>query len=122
MGGDRCYLRMPLRSVRESTPMEAMKMNAMRVGTVVAERYRLEEALVSGAMGTIWRAEHLRLQAPVAVKFLDPALIPDEELRGRFIQEARSTAAVRSAHVVQVFDHGIEEGFPFIVMELLEGE
>jgi len=91
-------------------------------GTVIADRYRLEEPLVRGAMGTIWRAEHLRLRAPVAVKVLDPMLARDKEMRGRFLQEARSAAAVRSSHVVQVFDSGIENGFPYIVMELLEGE
>ncbi|MEO8184692.1 MAG: serine/threonine-protein kinase [Deltaproteobacteria bacterium] len=91
-------------------------------GTVIADRYRLEEPLVRGAMGTIWRAEHLRLRTQVAVKVLDPMLAQDKEMRGRFLQEARSAAAVRSSHVVQVFDSGIENGFPYIVMELLEGE
>jgi serine/threonine-protein kinase len=91
-------------------------------GTVIADRYRLEEPLVRGAMGTIWRAEHLRLRTQVAVKVLDPSLAQDKEMRGRFLQEARSAAAVRSSHVVQVFDSGIENGFPYIVMELLEGE
>jgi eukaryotic-like serine/threonine-protein kinase len=91
-------------------------------GTIIAERYRLEEAIVRGAMGTIWRAEHLRLKTPVAVKLLDPVLARDHEMRGRFLQEARSAAAVRSSHVVQVFDSGIEDGLPYIVMELLEGE
>ncbi|HEU4577864.1 MAG TPA: serine/threonine-protein kinase [Polyangiaceae bacterium] len=91
-------------------------------GTVIADRYRLDEAIVRGAMGTIWRAEHLRLRAPVAVKLLDPILARDQEMRGRFLQEARSAAAVRSSHVVQIFDSGIEGGLPYIVMELLEGE
>jgi serine/threonine-protein kinase len=91
-------------------------------GTVIADRYRLVEPLVRGAMGTIWRAEHLSLRAPVAVKLLDPILARDQEMRGRFLQEARSAAAVRSSHVVQIFDSGIEGGLPYIVMELLEGE
>ena len=95
-------------------------------GTVIADRYRLDEAIVRGAMGTIWRAEHLRLRAPVAVKLLDPILARDQEMRGRFLQEARSAAAVRSSHVVQIFDSGIDSGLnggvPYIVMELLEGE
>jgi len=91
-------------------------------GTVIADRYRLEEPLVRGAMGTIWRADHLRLRTQVAVKVLDPMLARDKEMRSRFLQEARSAAAVRSSHVVQVFDSGIENGFPYIVMELLEGE
>jgi len=95
-------------------------------GTVIADRYRLDEPLVRGAMGTIWRAEHLRLRAPVAVKLLDPILARDQEMRSRFLQEARSAAAVRSSHIVQIFDSGIDSGIgsglPYIVMELLEGE
>jgi serine/threonine-protein kinase len=91
-------------------------------GQLVGDRYRLEEPLERGAMGSIWRAEHVRLRAPVAVKFLDPSLIGDSEMRDRFMQEARSAAAVRSAHVVQVFDYGIERGIPYLAMELLEGE
>ncbi len=91
-------------------------------GQLVGVRYRLEEPLERGAMGSIWRAEHVRLRAPVAVKFLDPSLIGDSEMRDRFMQEARSAAAVRSAHVVQVFDYGSEGGIPYLAMELLEGE
>jgi len=66
-------------------------------GTIIADRYRLDEPLVRGAMGTIWRAEHLRLRAPIAVKLLDPILARDQEMRSRFLQEARSAAAVRSS-------------------------
>lgn len=73
-------------------------------------------------MGSVWRAEQVRLRAPVAVKFLDPSLIGDKEMHDRFIQEARSAAAVRSAHVVQVFDYGTDGGVPYIAMELLDGE
>ncbi|MEY4551508.1 MAG: hypothetical protein RL685_7703, partial [Pseudomonadota bacterium] len=91
-------------------------------GAIIADRYRLHEPMVSGAMGTIWRAEHVQLKSPVAVKLLDPVLARDQEMRSRFLQEARSAAAVRSSHVVQVFDSGIEEGCPYIVMELLEGD
>lgn len=91
-------------------------------GALIAARYRLLEPMVKGAMGTIWRAEHVQLKSPVAVKLLDPILARDQEMRSRFLQEARSAAAVRSSHVVQVFDSGVEEGCPYIVMELLEGD
>lgn len=93
-----------------------------RAGQLIGERYLLEQPLERGAMGSVWRAEHVRLKAPVAVKFLESALIADTEMRDRFTQEARSAAAVRSANVVQVFDYGTEGGVPYIAMELLEGE
>jgi serine/threonine-protein kinase len=74
-------------------------------------------------MGGIWRGRHIELKSPVAIKFLDLAVTRETEMHGRFLQEARSTAAVRCAHVVQVFDYGKDENTPpFIVMELLEGE
>jgi eukaryotic-like serine/threonine-protein kinase len=91
-------------------------------GQLIGDRYRLDRPLERGAMGSVWRAEQVRLRAPVAVKFLDPSLIGDRQMHDRFIQEARSAAAVRSAHVVQVFDYGSEGGMPYIAMELLDGE
>jgi serine/threonine protein kinase len=91
-------------------------------GQIISGRYRLEAHLAGGAMGSIWRACHLQLKARVALKFLDASAARSVELHSRFLQEARAAAAVRSAHVVHVFDYGIEAGTPYIVMELLEGE
>lgn len=91
-------------------------------GLVLAGRYKLETKLGEGGMGTVWRAEHLVLCAPVAVKVLDRDVSRDEEAHDRFIREARSAATLRSPHVVQTLDYGIDQGMPFIAMELLEGE
>jgi protein kinase-like protein len=93
-----------------------------QVGEIVGGRYRLEEWLERGAMGSVWRAEQVRLRSPAAIKFLEPSLIEVPEMLERFLQEARSAAAVQSAHVIQVFDYGSEGGLPYIVMEFLKGE
>jgi len=100
---------------------------AHKPGSVVASRYRLVRELGRGAMGVVWEAEHLTLHAPVAVKFIEPELLePDaedrEEVLTRFVREAQAAALIRSAHVVQVLDHGVEQDIPFMVMELLDGE
>lgn len=98
------------------------QMTVERAGQIIAELYRLEEQLGRGAMGRIWRAEHLRLKSKVAIKFLDPAVSEHPEAFDRFLREAQSAASVRSAHVVQIFDCGVDAGVPYISMELLEGE
>src|SRR4051812_23766928 len=89
---------------------------------VLVGRYRLDERLGAGGMGSIWRAYHLVLQAPVAVKLIDREHVPDEETLGRFMREAQSAATLRSPHVVQILDYGVDDKLPFIVMELLDGE
>ncbi len=91
-------------------------------GRVLSGRYRLEHQLGGGGMGAIWRAEHLVLRAPVAVKLLDAEIAADEQAIARFNREAQAAASLRSPHVVQIIDYGVDEGAPFIVMELLEGE
>ncbi len=91
-------------------------------GRVLLERYRLETLLGEGGFGSIWRADHLILHAPVAVKLIAPEVASQPGVVERFLREARAAAALRSPHVVQVLDYGVEEGRPFMVMELLEGE
>jgi serine/threonine protein kinase len=99
-----------------------MAESAVSAGHVLVGRYRLEAQLGQGGMGTIWRAQHLVLNAPVAVKVIDRTAIPDEETLSRFMREAQSAAALRSPHVVQILDYGIDGKVPFMAMELLEGE
>ena len=89
-------------------------------GWVLDGRYALDAPIGVGGTATVWRATHLRLHQPVAVKFLrDPA---DPALRERFMHEAQTAAAVRHRHVVEVIDVGVHEGWIYLVMELLTGE
>ena len=99
-----------------------MAESAVSAGHVLVGRYRLETQLGAGGMGTIWRAQDLVLNAPVAIKVIDRTAVPDEETLSRFMREAQSAAALRSPHVVQIFDHGLDGKVPFMAMELLEGE
>jgi serine/threonine-protein kinase len=91
-------------------------------GQVLAGRYKLVRPLGQGSQAFVWVAEHLALGSQVAVKLIDPELAKQEDARERFRREATAAAQLRSAHVVQILDHGIEGDQPFIVMELLEGE
>lgn len=91
-------------------------------GRKLADRYCLIEKLGQGAMGSVWRAEHLTLRTKVAVKLIDPGIAESPGALARFQREALSAAELRSAHIVHVMDYGVDDGTPFIVMELLEGE
>jgi eukaryotic-like serine/threonine-protein kinase len=91
-------------------------------GSSIAGRYRLVELIGVGGMGSVWRAQHLTLRSDVAIKLIDPAIASNAEIAARFMREAQSAAALRSTHVVQIFDYGIEGGVPYIAMELLQGE
>jgi serine/threonine-protein kinase len=73
-------------------------------------------------MGSVWLAQHLTLRSPVAIKLIDPTIATNTEALSRFLREAQAAASLRSPHVVQILDHGVDEGVPFIVMELLDGE
>jgi serine/threonine-protein kinase len=91
-------------------------------GRLLSGRYRLVRPIGVGSQASVWVAEHLALSNEVAVKLIDPALAQKEDMRERFRREATAAAQLRSAHVVQILDHGIDGDQPFIVMELLEGE
>ena len=90
--------------------------------SVVAGRFRLISLLGRGGMGSVWRATHLGLDIPCAVKFIEGDLASVPEAQARFEREAKAAAQLRSPHVVQILDHGVFEGTPYIAMELLEGE
>lgn len=97
----------------------------MRAGDLVNDHVRLVRLLGRGGMGSVWVAHHERLAIDVAVKFIAPelALSGDEVVVARFQREARLAARLDNPHTVRVFDHGVtEDGAPYIVMELLEGE
>jgi eukaryotic-like serine/threonine-protein kinase len=94
----------------------------LKPGQLIADRYRIEEPIGQGAMGAVWRAVHVRLESPVAIKLLKSSIADDPEMLERFLREARSAAAVRSSHVVQIFDYGVDRDIPYIAMELLVGE
>ena len=91
-------------------------------GTVILGRYRLDSILGKGGMGSVWRAEHLQLRSPVAIKLLDDAISHNQQMLARFMREAQAAALLRSPHVVQILDFGVEDGTAFIAMELLRGE
>lgn len=89
---------------------------------IIAGKYRLIARLSKGGMGAVWRAQHLELDCPAAVKLLEPVYADSPEALMRFKREAQSAASLRSANIVQIFDFGVDDGTPYIAMELLRGQ
>ncbi|HEX7664053.1 MAG TPA: protein kinase [Polyangiaceae bacterium] len=95
----------------------------VKVGEVLADKYKVEKVLGSGAMGVVVSARHVDLQQLVALKFMLPTSLPDQAAGDRFLREAQAAGRLRGEHVARVMDFGrLQGGAPYIVMEFLEGE
>jgi serine/threonine-protein kinase len=94
----------------------------VKVGDILAGKYRVEKVLGMGAMGVVVAAMHVDLQEMRAIKFMLPSMLGDTEGVERFMREARAVVRLKSQHVARVNDVGrLETGAPYIVMEYLQG-
>jgi serine/threonine-protein kinase len=102
--------------VRESTA-DAL------VGTLLGERFQVQEQIGQGGSGTIYRAEHVTLRRKVAIKVLHTELSRDDLAVERFRREATTVAEIDNEHIVEIHDFGrTPDGRLYLAMELLEGE
>ena len=93
----------------------------LHLGSVIDDRYRVDELIARGGMATVYRALDLRLGRTVAIKILAPAFTADPGFVDRFTLEARSAAALTHPNVVAVHDQGVSNGFPYLIMEYVPG-
>ena len=92
------------------------------VGRLIDERYRLAEVIGSGGMATVHRALDTRLERPVAVKLLRREIVEDPDLAMRFRREALAATVLRHPNIIACLETGTDDGQPYLVMELIEGE
>jgi serine/threonine protein kinase len=95
----------------------------LRAGTLIDDRYRIDAALGSGAMGTVYAATQTRMDRRVALKVLIRELMRDGKELQRFYREAKNASRIKHPNVVRVYDFGVdgETKLPFLAMELVEG-
>ena len=89
--------------------------------TLAGGRYTFERHLGSGGMASVWLARDETLHREVAIKLIADTLADDERWLARFRREARAAAALSHPHIVKVFDFGIEEHRPYLVMAHVPG-
>lgn len=92
-----------------------------RVGTILADKYRIDALLGEGGCGRVYKATHLLLQGTVAIKFLLPAYTTHEVLRERFAREARVLARLCHPGIAAAHDYGEDNGELYLVMEYVAG-
>jgi serine/threonine-protein kinase len=93
------------------------------IGTTLSGRYVIEDRVGEGGMATVYRARYKLMDRPCAVKVMNPAYSTDATVRERFRREAKSAQALSHPNVIEIFDQGErDDGTPYIVMELLEGQ
>jgi serine/threonine protein kinase len=93
------------------------------IGRSIASKYRLEEVIGSGAMGTIYKAEQVALGKQIVIKLLHRHLLGDPELTQRFEREARAASRLNHPNCVQIIDFGqTEDGSLYIAMEYIPGD
>ena len=91
-------------------------------GSTLAGKYKIIEVSGRGGMGIVYRAEDTKLKRNVALKFLPPELIQNEEVRERFVLEAQTAAALSHPNICTIHEIDEEGGKSFIAMEYVEGQ
>lgn len=93
------------------------------VGTTLAGRFSIRRVIGRGAMGTVYAAQQMPLDRPVAVKVLELSTDTErpETVRERFLREASVLGKLEHPNIVRVYDFGVEADVPFLVMELVDG-
>jgi dienelactone hydrolase len=100
-----------------ATPLPVILKDAL-----IAGKYRIAEEIGRGGMGVVYKAEDIKLQRTVALKFLPPHLADSAELKERFLVEARAAAALSHPNICVIHEIGESEERPYIAMEYVEGE
>ena len=92
------------------------------IGHVVG-KYKVREQIGEGGMGAVYRAEHVMLSSPAAIKILLPQFTTQPAVVERFFTEAKATSQIKHPGIVQIFDYGrLDDQRAYIVMELLRGQ
>lgn len=109
-------------SSKPPSPPPETSRERLSIGSVIAERYRVQEVVGEGGMGTVYAAEHLALRKKVAIKVLHLDLLRLPNIVARFEREARATARIEHPNVTNALDFGtLPNGALYLVLEFVDG-
>jgi len=109
--------------IEAPAPLDEEAEARLLIGTVVGERYRLEDLLGVGGMGAVYRAQHVLMQKTLALKVLHRGMAQVDEVVARFEREAVAAGNIEHPNVARATDFGrLEDGSFFLVLEYVQGE
>ena len=111
-----------IRMLRESLYAAERGKVGRHTGRMLRDTYAVGPLLGTGGMGEVYAGTHVRTHRKVAIKMLHPHLIEDPQVLSRFRREAEITGRLGSDNIIQVIDVDEDDGHPFLVLELLEGQ
>lgn len=92
------------------------------LNSILDNKYRIDSKIAEGGMGNVYKATHLHLSIPVAVKIMHQELVSDVNSIERFRREAQATMQIRHTNAIAVLDFGVtKDNTVYLVMEFLEG-
>jgi serine/threonine protein kinase len=92
------------------------------IGRVFAEKYQIDSLLGRGGMGAVYKAHHQYLQRTVAIKLVHSSLLSGDQGFKRFLREAQVLNSLAHPNAVELYDFGIQDKTPYLIMEFLQGE
>ncbi len=108
--------------IEAPAPLDEEAEARLLIGTVVGERYRLEDLLGVGGMGAVYRAQHVLMQKTLALKVLHRGMAQVDEVVARFEREAVAAGNIEHPNVARATDFGrLEDGSFFLVLEYVDG-
>lgn len=100
-----------------------MSVTQLPAGSILADKFLVEKVLGRGGMAIVFKAKHLMMERPVAIKMMLPEVASDKTTARRFQREAKNASMLRHPNVITIYDYGLSpEGQPFMVMDYLEGK
>lgn len=105
----------------DSTKLQNVSKDPL-VGTTLDDRYLIEGVIGRGGMGVVYRARQQNMDKDMAIKMLYSHKVSEPEAIKRFHREAKTVTAVRHHHIINLYDFGMYQNQPYLVMDYLEGK